>query len=159
MRGLLVCTNCQKETTIENSHPRCTACNEPLEVVYPDLLSGRIKSGKTAFTRYRDFLPFSEPPDAVGMGSKSNPAKSRSYTHRRWIFGFFVGAASRRDRPRSMPVAARRRSHISSRSRQNRIPISAGDISTKGGGRLAPPPPTYCVVTTNLRVTSTSDIS
>lgn len=58
----MYCTKCGKEYPIQNVHPRCEECNEPLEVELAK--EGRIKEGnplrQTMLERYSDFFPFGE---------------------------------------------------------------------------------------------------
>jgi len=61
----LTCTRCQKEFPIERVHPRCSSCNEPLEVSYSRLQPSPGRHGEwfglregTLLERYQEFFPF-----------------------------------------------------------------------------------------------------
>ncbi len=51
---MLRCVSCGKNYEVKTNRQIC-GCGEPLEL---DFFSGKVKSGKTAWERYRDFFPF-----------------------------------------------------------------------------------------------------
>ena len=69
----LICTKCEKEFPIDRVHPRCPGCNEPLEVVYPRLKKGKIRSRGTLIKRYQAFFPFSSIHEGISLGEGNTP--------------------------------------------------------------------------------------
>jgi threonine synthase len=77
-KALLICHNCQKEFSIESSRARCIGCNEPLEVIYPQMKTGRIHKHRAILQRYQDFLPFPKIPDHIELGEGNTPLVASS---------------------------------------------------------------------------------
>ncbi|HSB05561.1 MAG TPA: threonine synthase [Thermodesulfobacteriota bacterium] len=69
----LSCSQCRKEFPIERVHPRCSSCNEPLEVIYPRLKKGKIPSRGTMLERYQAFFPFSSIHKDLSLGEGNTP--------------------------------------------------------------------------------------
>ena len=73
----LQCKECRAEYPLEARYV-CDNCFGPLEVSYdftglePDEARRRIQAGPLDIWRYRDFLPFEQPPrSALGAGMKT----------------------------------------------------------------------------------------
>jgi threonine synthase len=70
---ILSCTRCKKEFSPQRVHPRCSACNEPLEVMYPRLKKAEFQSRGTLLERYRDFMPFEKIHQGISLGEGNTP--------------------------------------------------------------------------------------
>ncbi len=70
---LLVCTNCQKEFPLERVYPRCSSCNEPLELVLTGLKKTKPRSKGTLLERHRAFLSLSATHPEVSLGEGNTP--------------------------------------------------------------------------------------
>ena len=69
----LTCTQCQKGFSLQDFYPRCSICNEPLEVTYPRVKSGKIKLQGTLLERYADFFPFKKTHGEISLGEGNTP--------------------------------------------------------------------------------------
>lgn len=69
----LVCTKCQKDFPIQRIHPRCTHCNEPLEVVYTLQKKGSFLSKGNLLERYQSFFPFISIHKEISLGEGNTP--------------------------------------------------------------------------------------
>jgi threonine synthase len=69
----LYCTNCTKEYAPETIYPRCSACNEPLEVRIHDIAGARIKKKFNILERYEDFLPQCKKVQHLSLGEGRTP--------------------------------------------------------------------------------------
>ncbi|MEF8873693.1 MAG: threonine synthase [Candidatus Thermoplasmatota archaeon] len=65
---MLRCVSCGKTYTPKTGRQIC-GCGEPLELEY---FSGKIKSGKTSWAKYRDFLPF-DPSRELSLSEGGTP--------------------------------------------------------------------------------------
>jgi len=70
---LLECANCHKEFPLKTSHPRCSLCHEPLEVMFPAPENGRIHPKRNILKRYREFLPASVMQMDISLGEGNTP--------------------------------------------------------------------------------------
>lgn len=69
----LSCTKCHQEFPIERVHPRCSSCNEPLEVILPRLKKLKPRSRGTLLERYEAFFPFSSIHRDISLGEGNTP--------------------------------------------------------------------------------------
>lgn len=69
----LVCTKCQRDFPMQRIHPRCTHCNEPLEVVYTPLKKGSFLSKGNLLERYQAFFPFISIHKEISLGEGNTP--------------------------------------------------------------------------------------
>lgn len=71
--AILICTGCGREFPLHRIHPRCSGCNEPLEVAYGRLEQVEIPTRGTMLERYRDLLPFSALRPEISLGEGNTP--------------------------------------------------------------------------------------
>jgi threonine synthase len=69
----LSCTGCHQKFPMERVHPRCSSCNEPLEVILPRLKKVRPQSKGTLLERYQAFFPFSFIHREISLGEGDTP--------------------------------------------------------------------------------------